>query len=71
MTKQEILDKINEAMKTEVGNKARNSMGTSESFYNSYYLIGSCFEAGELSSMSLSKLNDLVRMANFVTEVFY
>lgn len=40
MTKEEILQKIADCFDKEKSNKARNSMGVYESFYNPYYLTG-------------------------------
>lgn len=72
MEKEEILKRIKESLKTENEVNGRNSMGTSESFYNPYYLIGRCFEDfSELENMSKTTLNQLVRISDYATEVFY
>ena len=47
-------------------------MGVSGSYYNPYYLIGKCFkDFTELEKMNETELNNLVRLADFVSEVFY
>lgn len=71
MTKQEILNEITDSLYKEKDNKARNSMGTSERFYNPYYLTGRCFEIEELSAMSENELNNLIKLSNFASEMFY
>jgi hypothetical protein len=48
-----------------------NSMGVSESYYNSYYMIRECFTEAELEAMSLSELNNLLKLADFAGDVFY
>ena len=84
-----LIEMINE--KTEIINSivnagtinGSNSMGVSESWYNSLYLMKKCFmetEDGELSidelkalleNMSLNELKNLEKLADFVAEVFY
>ena len=71
MTKEEILQKIADCFDKEKNNKARNSMGVSESFYNPYYLTGKCFTTEELSAMSEAELNNLIKLAIFAAEAFY
>ena len=51
--------------------KERNSMGTSESFYNAYFMIAKCFNTSELDAMSEDELNNLVKLADFASEIFY
>ena len=60
-----------------------NSMGVSESYYNSWYLMKKCFmetKDGELSvdelrtlleAMSIDELKNLEKLADFAAEVFY
>lgn len=60
-----------------------NSMGVSESWYNSWYLIKKCFmetDTGELSidelralfeTMSIKEIKNLEKLADFAAEVFY
>lgn len=71
MTKKEILQKIADCFDKEKGNKARNSMGVSESFYNPYYLTGKCFSTEELSAMSELELNNLIKLADYASDAFY
>jgi len=51
--------------------KGKNSMGVSESFYNSFYLVGKCFKYRELEKLNREELNNLVKLAEFAAEVFY
>jgi hypothetical protein len=46
MNKTEILSEIRNSFEVE-RSTGRNSMGVSESYYNKYYLIGTCFEEDE------------------------
>ena len=71
MTKEEILQKIAYCFDKEKSNKARNSMGVSESFYNPYYLTGKCFTTEELAAMSETELNNLIKLADYASDVFY
>ena len=72
MEKADILDRIKGSFNKEKDNKASNSMGVSEKFYNPYYLIGRCFEDfTELEKMTETELNNLVRLADFASEAFY
>ena len=67
-----ILDKVKSCFDDEKNNNAQNSMGVSESFYNPYYLIGTCFkDFTELEKMTETELNNLVKLADFASEVFY
>lgn len=70
MMKKEILQKIADCFDKEKSNKARNSMGVSESFYNPYYLTGKCFTTEELSQMSESELNNLIKLAEYALDAF-
>ena len=79
MTKSEILQKIEGCFDVEKDRKARNSMGVSESFYNAYYLVGMCFTAdkkikvadSELNKMTETELNNLIKLADYASDVFY
>ena len=71
MTKGEILLEIKMALDKEKANKARNSMGNSERFYNRFYLIGACFTTDQLQLMTIQELNNIVALAEFGGEVFY
>ena len=71
MTKEEILQKITDCFDKEKTNKARNSMGNSENWYNSYYLVGKCFTTEELTEMSETELTNLIKLGDFASDVFY
>jgi hypothetical protein len=71
MSKEEILKEISNSLDTESGNKGRNSMGVSESYFNPYYLIGSCFTREQLMEMSELELSNIKKIAEFASETFY
>ena len=71
MTKEEILKNVADCLDKEKSNKARNLMGVSESNYNPYYLTGKCFTTEELSIMSEVELNNLIKLAEYASDVFY
>ena len=62
---------ISDCFDREKRNKEKNSMGVSESYYNPYYLIGTCFTKEELNKMSESELKNLVKLSEHASEVFY
>lgn len=74
-TKSEILEGIKETLQEFEEKKAQralNSMGCSENFYEPYYLIGKCFEGtNELDHMTEKELNNLIQLAEFAAECFY
>ena len=74
-TKSEILGGIKETLQEFEEKKAQralNSMGCSENFYEPYYLIGKCFEStNELDHMTERELNNLMKLAEFAAECFY
>lgn len=67
MNKEEILEKIKDAQPV----KGHNSMGVSESWYNCYYMVGRCFSEEELSNMTVTNLESLIKLAQFASDVFY
>ena len=71
MKKEEILEKIAESLEKESSNKKRNSMGVSESYYNSFFLVGKCFSKEELSGLTEAELNNLIKLSTFASECFY
>ena len=71
MNKKEILEKIAESLEKESSNKKRNSMGVSESYYNSFFLVGKCFSKEELSGLTEAELNNLIKLSTFASECFY
>lgn len=46
-------------------------MGCSENWYNPYYALRETFGMDYLESLSEKELNDLVRLANSLSEAFY
>lgn len=78
MKAEEILESIKHSLREE-STKASSSMGVSESFYNPYYLIGMAFTDGKnksvadttLVEMSETELNNLVKLAEYASDVFY
>jgi len=69
MKKETILKNIKKSLNTK--STARNSMGISELFYNSNYLVGKCFSETELNNVSKTELNNLIKLAEFASEMFY
>lgn len=65
----EILQKIKDSFYS--SEQGRNSMGVSESFYDPYYLLKTCFELEELEKMTDKELEQLLRLAKHSSEVFY
>lgn len=69
MTKEEIINNIKNT--SLVGTSARNSMGCSENWYNSYFSIKMTFSMEEIENMSESELNNLVKLGNTIAEGLY
>ena len=67
MTKEEIINGIKNVGTT----TARNSMGCSENWYNSYYAIKMTFSMEEIEDMSEKELNNLIKLANNIAEGLY
>jgi hypothetical protein len=67
--KEEILQKIKGSLDDPA--KGRNSMGASESYYNPYYMVGKCFTKEELNNIDETGLNNLIKLAEFASDVFY
>ena len=67
--KDEILNKVKEALANPA--KGKNSMGASESYYNKYYMMGKCFTEKELVAMDEACLNNIIKLADFASNVFY
>lgn len=67
MTKEEIINAIKNVGTT----TARNSMGCSENWYNSYYAIKMTFSMEEIESMSENELNNLIKLADNIAEGLY
>lgn len=67
MNKAEILNEITNVKETE----ARNSMGCSESWYNPYFALNETFSMEQLSEMSETELNNLIKLAETIGEGLY
>ena len=66
-SKQKILEEVKEVSEI----KGKNSMGVSESYYDPFYLISKCFKYKELEKLNREELNNLYKLAEFSSEVFY
>jgi len=69
MSREELLLVIKESRKPKTD--ARNRMGCSENWYDSHYAIANTFTDGELDQMSESELNNLVKLADRMSEAFF
>lgn len=69
MTKEEILNYIKQALKTPA--KGANSMGRAEANYNPYYAIGNTFTEEELNLMEKQELDNLIKLAEYLSDAFY
>lgn len=67
MTKEEIINGIKNVKLI----NARNSMGCSENWYNSYYAIKMTFSMEEIENMSEKELNNLVKLGNAISDGLY
>ena len=67
MIKEEIINGIKNVKLT----NARNSMGCSENWYNSYYAIKMTFSMEEIENMSEKELNNLVKLGNAISDGLY
>lgn len=67
MSKEEILKEVRKDNRI----AGYNSMGCSESWYNSYYAIQQTFSDEELESFSEETLNALVKLGDSMSEAFY
>ncbi len=66
---EENLSKIKAALGSP--NEGRNSMGCSESMYDPYFMVGSCFTEEELGKMSEMEVSNLIKLAGFASDAFY
>jgi len=48
-----------------------NRMGCSEDYYDPYFCMGETFTAGELGAMTEQELNNLCKLAEFITGALY
>lgn len=67
MTKEEIINGIKNVVTT----TARNSMGCSENWYNSFYAIANTFTMEEIEGMSEKELNNLVKLGDSIADGLY
>lgn len=67
MTKEKIIENIKNVKVT----TARNSMGCSENWYNSFWAISQTFTMEEIEAMTEKELNDLVKLANNIADGLY
>lgn len=64
-------EKLMEYINNPITTTARNSMGCSENWYNSYYAIKETFSVEEILSMSNKKIENLVKLADEIAEALY
>ena len=67
MLKEKILNEIENCEITPL----HNSMGCSENWYNPYYAMKETFTREELNDMSETELNNLIRLAEAISEGLY
>ena len=64
-------EKLLEYIDNPVLTGARNSMGCSENWYNSYYAMKETFTKEEIENMSDSEINNLIKLAKNIMEALY
>lgn len=64
-------EKLIKYMEHPVTTKARNIMGCSENWYNSYYAISETFSQDEILNMSEEEILHLVKLAETLSESLY
>ena len=67
MKPQELLKNIENLTVT----TARNSMGCSENWYNSYYAISKTFTKEEIENMTEREIDYLIRFGDMLADAFY
>lgn len=65
--KEKLFEFINKPVET----NTRNRMGCDENWYNSYYSISHTFTKEELEAMSESEIDNLVKLADSISESLY
>ena len=65
--KQKLLEYINNPVET----TARNSMGCSENWYNSYFAMKTTFTKEEIESMTDTEIDNLIKLADNIAEGLY
>lgn len=63
--------KVIEYIKQPITTDARNSMGCSENWYNSYYAISQTFTLEEVQAMSEMEVEHLVKLGDTIAEYLY
>lgn len=63
--------KLLEYMDKPVETTAKNSMGCSENWYNSYFAIKETFTREEIENMADSEIENLVKLADNIAEGLY
>ena len=58
-------------IKQPITTDARNSMGCSENWYNSYYAISRTFTLEEVQAMSEMEVEHLVKLGDTIAEYLY
>jgi hypothetical protein len=66
-TKEQLLEQCKSAKPI----PGRNSMGCGESWYDPFFCLQQIFTEGELGAMTEQELNNLYRLADQLTQVFY
>ena len=64
-------EKLLEYIDNPVLTGARNSMGCSENWYNSYYAMKETFTKEEIKNMSDGEINNLIKLAENIMEALY
>ena len=64
-------EKLLEYIDNPVLTGARNSMGCSENWYNSYYAMKETFTKEEIANMSDKEINNLIKLAENIMEALY
>lgn len=64
MTKEKLLEEI----KNYQENKSYNRMGCSENWYNPVYAIKQTFTLDEIKKMSEKEINNLIKLANNISD---
>lgn len=65
--KQKLLEYIDMPVET----TARNSMGCSENWYNSYYAMKETFTREKIESMTDTEIENLIKLADNIAEGLY
>lgn len=66
-----VKSKVIEYIKQPITTDARNRMGCSENWYNSYYAISQTFTLEEVQAMSEMEVEHLVKLGDTIAEYLY